>query len=217
MAVIRDANEEARHRLCLQLREGGITDERIINAFWRTPRHAFIEPALRFRAYEDVTLPIGFQQTLSRPSVVAHQLQQALDVVEKPRYVLEIGTGSGFQTALLTHLCLRVYSVERIAGLQQKVDQRMRQCGLRNFRLRHGDGLQGWAEHGPFDLIIAAACASDVPAAWIDQQAPGGVLMMPVVDGNTQSMLKIHKRQDDELVRQVTAQASFVPCLPGTV
>ncbi|QGG81276.1 protein-L-isoaspartate(D-aspartate) O-methyltransferase [Litorivicinus lipolyticus] len=213
----RDANTEARHRLVGLLQEQGITNQRVLNAFWQVPRHQFIEPALQFRAYEDVTLPIGFQQTLSRPSVVAFQLQRALSRVPKPRFILEIGSGSGYQTALLTHLCLRVYSVERIAGLHQCVDQRLRGLGQRNFRLRHGDGFDGWAQHGPFEVIIAAACAPQVPEAWLEQLAPGGVMLMPIEQSTGQAMLEVHKTDDGEVHQMIVNEASFVPCLPGKV
>ena len=217
MALSRDANTEARHRLVGQLQEQGIDNLRVLDAFWQVPRHQFIEPALQFRAYEDVTLPIGFQQTLSRPSVVAFQLQRALARVPTPRFVLEIGSGSGYQTALLTHLCLRVYSVERIAGLYQQVDERLRRLGQRNFRLRHGDGFEGWAQHAPYSVIIAAACAPDVPQAWIDQLAPGGVMLMPVEQGQSQAMLEVHKDLEGNLNSMIVNDASFVPCLPGKV
>ncbi|MGB0965633.1 MAG: protein-L-isoaspartate(D-aspartate) O-methyltransferase [Litorivicinus sp.] len=209
----RDANTEARHRLVLALKTQGC-DERVAEAFWQVKRHHYIEPALAFRAYEDVTLPIGFQQTLSRPSVVAHQLSEMVKQRKRLRYVLEIGTGSGYQTALLTRLCTRVYSVERLGGLHQIAAQRLGAEGYRNYRLRLGDGFEGWPQAGPFDAIIAAASPKQVPQTWIDQLAVGGVLIMPLDLGHRQIMIRVDKTAEGIEQTQI-AEASFVPCLPG--
>ena len=213
MAVIRDANSEARHRLCQKLESQG-NDPRVVEAFWKVARHHFIEPALAFRAYEDVTLPIGYQQTLSRPSVVAHQLTQLLKDRDRLRFVLEIGTGSGYQTALLTHLCTRVYSVERIEGLHKIASHRLSGLGQRNFRLRLGDGFEGWSGVGRYDGIVAAASPGHVPEAWLEQLSPEGVLVMPLDLGNAQRMIRVDNHTDGVKTTDL-ATASFVPCLSG--
>lgn len=213
MSLSRDANSEARLRLVQQLERQGV-DERVQEAFWKVPRHHFIEPALAFRAYEDVTLPIGHQQTLSRPSVVAHQLTQLLLNRQRLRFVLEVGTGSGYQTALLTHLCTRVYSVERISDLHQLASQRMAGQAKRNYRLRLGDGFQGWPDGPGFDAIVAAASPAEIPEVWVDQLAPGGVLILPLDTGRGQVMTRVDKT-DEGVVQKALGEASFVPCLAG--
>lgn len=213
MSLSRDANSEARLRLVQQLDQRG-ADERVQEAFWKVPRHHFIEPALAFRAYEDVTLPIGHQQTLSRPSVVAHQLSQLLLGRKRLRFVLEVGTGSGYQTALLTHLCTRVYSIERIRDLHEIAAQRMAAQPKRNFRLRLGDGFEGWPDGPGFDAIVAAASPTQVPQTWIDQLAPGGVLILPLDTGRSQVMTRVDKT-DDGVIQTPLGDASFVPCLQG--
>ena len=215
MALSRDANTEARHRLVGGLL-GQQVDPRVADAFWQVKRHHFIEPALAFRAYEDVTLPIGHQQTLSRPSVVARQLTEILRGRKRLRYVLEVGTGSGYQTALLTHLCTRVYSIERIRGLHDIAEPRLASAGNRNYRLRVGDGFKGWAEAGPFDAIVAAAAPAAVPQAWIDQLAMGGCLILPLARGAGQRMVRVDKTEDG-IVQTDLTEASFVPCLRGVV
>lgn len=211
-----DANTEARQRMVGELLAQGVNDPRILNAFWEVPRHQFVEPALRFRAYDDVTLPIGYQQTLSRPSVVAHQLSRAIRGLEAPYKVLEIGTGSGYQTALLTHLCTRVYSIERIQSLHSVASERLKALSKRNYRLRHGDGFQGWAEQGPFDLIVAAASPEELPALWLDQLSPQGRLLSPIGAPGSQRMVCAY-RGDEDWVFEDVSDASFVPCLPGAV
>ena len=213
MQLSRDANTEARHRMVLQLQAQGC-DERVAQAFWQVKRHHYIEPALAFRAYEDVTLPIGHQQTLSRPSVVAHQLTQMLQGRKRLRYVLEVGTGSGYQTALLARLCTRVYSIERVRELQTIATHRLADDEHRNYRLLLGDGFEGWPQAGPFDAIIAAASPSEVPKTWVDQLAVGGVLIMPLDLGDRQIMIRVDKT-DEGVVQTELAPASFVPCLPG--
>lgn len=215
MALSRDANSEARHRMVGHLLGQGV-DPRVADAFWQVKRHHFIEPALAFRAYEDVTLPIGHQQTLSRPSVVARQLTEILKGRKRLRYVLEIGTGSGYQTALLTHLCTRVYSVERIRGLHDIAGPRLHNAGNRNYRLRLGDGFLGWPEAGPFDAIVAAAAPGEVPQAWIDQLAPEGCLILPLAKQGAQRMVRVDKTEAGAIQTELS-EASFVPCLRGTV
>lgn len=216
MAVSRDANTEARERLVGELLGQGVSDPRVLDAFWAVPRHLFVDAPLRFRAYDDVTLPIGFNQTLSRPSVVGRQLTRALRGVPSLYKVLEIGTGSGYQTALLTHLCTRVYSIERIQSLHARATERLAQIPQKNYRLRHGDGFQGWAEQGPFDLIVAAASPEGVPQTWLDQLSPEGRLLAPIGPAGQQRMICAY-RSDGDWVFEDVAEASFVPCLPGAV
>jgi len=177
------------------------------------PRHIFIDEALAHRAYEDTALPIGHGQTISQPFIVALMTQTLLNV---PRArVLEIGTGSGYQTAVLAALVERVYTVERIAPLLDRARDRFRALKLRNVRTKYDDGNMGWADQGPFDGIIVTAAARTVPDALIEQLAPGGRLVIPVGDDRTQE-LKVIDRGDDGIRQESLEYVRFVPLLRGT-
>jgi len=179
-------SQRTRERLIQRLVDQGIDNHQVLDVIRTTPRHLFLDEAMAHRAYEDVALPIGFQQTLSQPYIVARMTELLLEG-GAPERVLEIGTGSGYQTAILAQLVDEVYSVERIKPLQQKARQRIRQLKLRNVQMNHADGGMGWAERGPFDGILAAAAPESIPQELLQQLAPGGRLVIPV-GGETQHL-----------------------------
>lgn len=204
-----------RERLVSRLMEQGIQDLAVLDVIRRTPRHLFLDEALAHRAYEDTALPIGQGQTLSQPYVVA-RMSEVLLAAGPLRRVLEIGTGSGYQTAVLAQLVERVWSVERIKPLQDKARQRMELLKLYNVQFRFGDGMQGWADYGPYDGILAAAAPMGVPQPLLDQLALGGRLVLPVGRGEVQDLLLI-TRTDTGFDRQVLEQVRFVPMLSGVI
>ena len=179
-----------------------------------TPRHLFLDEAMAHRAYEDVALPIGFQQTLSQPYVVARMTELLLAAGPRCR-VLEIGTGSGYQTAVLAQLVEEVYSVERIRPLQQKARQRMRKLKLRNVHMNHADGGMGWEERGPFDGILATAAPERIPEELLRQLAPQGRLVIPV--GGDSQHLQVVTRTAEGYETEIVEAVNFVPLRPGTV
>ena len=208
-------SQRTRERLISRLREQGITDDSVLDVLGRTPRHIFLDEALSHRAYEDSALPIGYQQTLSQPYIVALMTQLILSAGPRKR-VLEIGTGSGYQTAVLAQLVERVYSVERILPLQSKARERMRTLGLSNVHMKHADGGLGWEERGPYDAVIVTAAPASVPAPLVAQLGDGGLLVIPVGDGRKQE-LKLFKKNDDALEEISVTPVMFVPLLEGTV
>lgn len=207
-------SQRTRERLIQRLVEQGITDNAVLDVIRMTPRHLFLDEAMAHRAYEDVALPIGFQQTLSQPYIVARMTELLLAEGGRSR-VLEIGTGSGYQTAVLAQLVEEVYSVERIKPLQQKARQRMRQLKLRNVHMNHADGTLGWAERGPFDGIVATAAPEHIPGELLEQLAIGGRLIIPV-GGDTQH-LHVVTRTNEGYEKEVVESVFFVPLRPGTV
>jgi protein-L-isoaspartate(D-aspartate) O-methyltransferase len=172
-----------------------------------------VDEALAHRAYEDTALPIGYGQTLSQPYIVARMTELLLR--HEPGRVLELGTGSGYQTAVLAQLVREVYSVERIKPLQDKARERLRQLGLRNVMLKHADGGMGWPEQGPFDGILVTAAPNDVPAALLEQLADNGVLIAPV--GESSQVLVEVVRRGDRYERRELEPVMFVPLLGGVV
>jgi protein-L-isoaspartate(D-aspartate) O-methyltransferase len=207
-------SQRTRERLIQRLVDQGISNQAVLDVIRSTPRHLFLDEAMAHRAYEDVALPIGFQQTLSQPYIVARMTELLLADGPRER-VLEIGTGSGYQSAVLAQLVGEVYSVERIKPLQQKARQRLRQLKLRNVHMIHADGGLGWAERGPFDGIMATAAPERIPEDLLQQLAPGGRLIIPV-GGNTQHLqvvVRTHGGFETEIVEAVR----FVPLRPGTV
>jgi protein-L-isoaspartate(D-aspartate) O-methyltransferase len=204
-------SQRARDRLVERLRgEGGIKDERVLTALRTVPRHLFIDEASR--AYEDTALPIGNGQTISQPWVVA-RMTEALIEHGAPKRVLEIGTGSGYQAAVLAVLGLEVYTVERIEELLRIARRRFRNLGL-NLRTRHDDGRLGWAEHAPYDAILVTAAGSMLDAALLDQLAEGGTLVAPVGEPGMQDLLRFRKTPEGVL-RENLGKVAFVPLLPG--
>ena len=205
-------SQRTRDRLVARLREQGIVDEKVLGQIASLPRHIFIDEALAHRAYEDTSLPIGHSQTISQPFIVA--LMTAL-LTEVPRAkVLEVGTGSGYQTALLARLCERVLSIERIAALMPKARERLSALSVRNIQMRHGDGYAGWPEHGPFDGILVTAAPPELPQQLLEQLAIGGRLIVPVGDGNEQD-LRVIDRTEDGFIENVHDRVKFVPLLGG--
>ncbi|WP_298191052.1 protein-L-isoaspartate(D-aspartate) O-methyltransferase [uncultured Pseudomonas sp.] len=206
-------SQRTRERLIQRLYEEGLSNAHVLEAIRRTPRHLFVDEALAHRAYEDTALPIGSNQTISQPYIVARmsELLLAAGPLDK---VLEIGTGSGYQTAILSQLVERVFSVERIQSLQDKAKERLVQLNLRNVVFRWGDGWEGWNALGPYNGIIVTAAASNVPQALLDQLAPGGRLVIPVGAGDEQELLLI-VREEHGFSRHVLDAVRFVPLLNG--
>ena len=206
-------SQRARDRLVERLRsEGGIKDERVLTALRTVPRHLFIDEALASRAYEDTALPIGNGQTISQPWVVA-RMTEALIEHGAPKRVLEIGTGSGYQAAVLATLGLEVYTVERIEELLRVARRRFRNLGL-NLRTKHDDGRLGWPEHAPFDAILVTAAGAALDPSLLDQLADGGTLVAPVGEPGMQDLLRIRKTPEGVL-RENLGKVAFVPLLPG--
>lgn len=170
-----------RQRLVQRLMEQGITAISVLDAIRDTPRHFFVDEALAHRAYEDTALPIGWNQTLSQPYIVARMTELVL-ACGRPEKVLEIGSGSGYQTAILSQLVGEVYAMERIKGLADRSRKRFRELRLRNVQLRLADGLGGWPDKGPFDVILSAAAPEQVPLGLLEQLVMGGRLVLPVGD-----------------------------------
>ena len=206
-------SQRTRERLIQRLYEEGLSNAHVLETIRRTPRHLFVDEALAHRAYEDTALPIGSNQTISQPYMVARmsELLLAAGPLDK---VLEIGTGSGYQTAILAQLVERVFSVERIQNLQEKAKERLVELNLRNVVFRWGDGWEGWNALGPYNGIIVTAAAANVPQALLDQLAPGGRLVIPVGAGDVQELLLI-VREEDGFSRHVLDAVRFVPLLNG--
>jgi len=208
-------SQRTRDRLVARLRDAGVQHERVLSVMAETPRHLFIDEALAHRAYEDTALPIGHQQTISQPYIVARMTEE-LHAGRTLDRVLEIGTGCGYQTAVLSAVAGQVYSIERIAPLLDRARTRLRELRLRNVFLRHGDGFLGWPEKGPFDGILVAAAPRGVPEALVEQLAPGGRLVIPVGDGEEQELV-LMERGEEGVERRVLERVRFVPLLGGTV
>lgn len=203
----------ARKRLLELLAHKGITNRKVLRAIANTPRHLFLEPALQHRAYEDTALPIGQNQTISQPYIVA-LMSQAAFASSKVESVLEVGTGCGYQTAVLAQLAKRVCTIERIGSLQQGAEQRLRQLGFRNIEYRHGDGFVGWKDRAPFDAIIVTAGAAETPKMLLAQLSLGGRLVIPVGPQGNQQLLAIRKT-GNTWVEENLAPVRFVPLLRG--
>lgn len=206
-------SRRTRLRLIQRLREAGIQDERVLAVMGDVPRHIFLDEALSHRAYEDTSLPIGYSQTLSQPYIVARMTEILMQ--HNPTRVLELGTGSGYQTAILAHLVDLVFSVERIKPLQDRARDRLRQLNLRNTLLKHADGGMGWPEKGPFDGIMLTAAPKDVPAELKVQLADGGVIVAPVGESE-QTLVKMVRRGDSFETTRIEA-VNFVPLLGGVI
>ncbi len=208
--------DRARARLAGRLEAAGIADARVLDALRAVPRHRFVDEALASRAYDETALPIGHGQTISHPLTVA-RMSEALCAGGRPARVLEVGTGSGYQTAMLAHLCEVVYSVERNEALLGLARVRLRKLGLRNVRLKHTDGGWGWPEQAPFEGILVAAAPDTVPEALIEQLAPGGRMIIPLGAGDVQELALFLRRTDGRIERRVLDRARFVPMRSGVV
>ncbi len=205
-------SQRTRNRLVQRLRDAGIINEEVLNVIATTPRHLFIDEALAHRAYEDNALPIGNGQTISQPYTVARMTESLLAGGPLSR-VLEIGTGSGYQTAILSPLVKTLYSVERIEPLHIKAVERLETLGYGNVHLALSDGSWGWPEHGPYDGILAAAAPEDVPPSLLEQLADGGRMVLPI--GGEEQKLILITRRGDHFTRKTLEAAKFVPFLPG--
>ena len=204
----------ARARMVERVREMGVRDEKVLNALLQVPRHVFVEEALASRAYEDTALPLGFQQTISQPFIVARMAEILREGREMGK-TLEIGAGCGYQAAVLSHLCTDVYAVERIRPLLDRARENLRHLRLPNVRLKYADGMLGLPEAAPFDTIISAAAAADgVPEALKAQLAPGGRALVPV--GGRQQYLILVERQGRQFRETRLDAVRFVPLLGGT-
>ncbi len=202
-----------RTRLVDRLRAGGIQDETVLGVIASTPRHIFVDEALSHRAYEDTALPIGFNQTISQPYIVA-RMTEILFAEGPLESVLEVGTGSGYQTAILAQMATRVFSVERIKALLEKARDRLRALNLRNVMIKHADGGMGWPDKGPFDGILVTASPRVVPAELLDQLKPGGRLVIPVGEDQAQRLILV-RRTEDGFEEEFIEEVRFVPLLGG--
>ena len=207
-------SQRARDRLATSLKEGGIVDARVIDVIRNTPRHHFIDQALHSRAYENTALPIGHGQTISQPWVVA-RMTEALLEFGTPHKVLEIGTGSGYQAAILSALVPQVFTVERIEELLRQARRRFRQLGLTNLRSRYDDGKLGWPDEAPFDAIILTAAGDTIPTRILDQLSPTGVLVAPVGSPSRQTLIRMRGDGQGDFVQEELGAVSFVPLLGG--
>lgn len=207
-------SQRTRERLLDRLRGQGISDLRVLEAIRSVPRHIFIEEALSSRAYEDSALPIGYAQTISQPFIVA-LMTQALLAGGPVRRVLEIGTGCGYQSAVLAAVVDDVFTIERIEPLFKDARRRLTKLGLRNVRFLLGDGSNGWAEHAPYDGIIVTAAPATVPQKLLDQLAPEGRLVIPV-GGPTMQELRLIRRTNGEYTDERLELVNFVPLVVGS-
>ena len=204
-------SSRTRDRLVQRLRDEGIRDEEVLEVIRSLPRHLFVDEALASRAYENTALPIGFGQTISQPYIVA-RMTQALRAGGRLRKVLEVGTGCGYQAAVLAKLVDEVYSVERIEPLAKRARRTLARIHLRNVHVKLSDGSWGWPEHAPYDGILVAAAPADVPAPLLEQLAPGARLVIPVGDANGQELLVV-QRTDSGFARERLELVNFVPLI----
>ncbi|HUN73423.1 MAG TPA: protein-L-isoaspartate(D-aspartate) O-methyltransferase [Steroidobacteraceae bacterium] len=204
-----------RDRLVQRLREQGISNLAVLERIRNVPRHIFMDEALSSRAYEDTALPIGFGQTISQPYIVARMTEALLEGPPLSN-VLEVGTGCGYQTAVLAPLVGKLYTVERIEPLIERARQRIKELGLRNVRFRHGDGSAGWKSHAPYDGILVSAAPLTIPDLLLQQLSMGGRLIVPVGAEGEQELVRL-TRKEQRLERQSLGAVSFVPLLGGTL
>ena len=210
-------SQRTRERLLTRLMEQGISNMEVLDVIRSTPRHIFLDEALSHRAYEDVALPIGFNQTISQPYVVAFMTEKL--EVEEHHKVLEIGTGSGYQAAVLSKLCSHVYTIERYRELQKVADAHFEELGIDNISTIIGDGWIGWPPQAPFDRIIVTAAAPEVPEALVDQLKVGGRMIIPIGENrDSQSLIQVDKfGEDDEFTERSLLPVRFVPLVKGRV
>jgi protein-L-isoaspartate(D-aspartate) O-methyltransferase len=204
-----------RDRLVQRLREQGVANLAVLDRVRNVPRHIFVDEALGSRAYEDTALPIGFGQTISQPYIVARMTEALLESGANDN-VLEVGTGCGYQTAILAPLVTRLQTIERIGPLLARARLRLKELGIRNVRFRHGDGTLGWKTHAPFDAILVAAAPLTVPEALIRQLKVGGRLLVPIGPEGQQELVRFTRREQ-RVERESLGNVAFVPLLGGTV
>jgi protein-L-isoaspartate(D-aspartate) O-methyltransferase len=211
--MVPDHRAESLMRLMLSLRQAGVMDKRVLSAMESVPRDLFVDRAFKDRAWEDIALPIACGQTISQPSVVA-VMTEALAITPRCK-VLEVGAGSGYQTAILARLARRVYAIERHRPLAREARQRLETLGITNVTMRAGDGTRGWPEQAPFDRILCAAAADDTPRVLLDQLRPGGIMVLPVGQSDeVQQLIRIEKTEDGLDYRELS-DVLFVPLLEG--
>jgi protein-L-isoaspartate(D-aspartate) O-methyltransferase len=208
-------SRRTRERMIGRLKEQGISNPAVLKVMLETPRHIFVEEAFASRAYEDTALPIGFGQTISQPYIVARMTELLLEKGPLDK-VLEVGTGSGYQTAVLARLAKRVHSVERIYPLQQRARRCLQDLQLRNVRLKHTDGGWGWDEYAPYDGIIVTAAPPELPEPLLEQMARRSVLLIPVGNGREQILQRVIRTEVGYQVEEIEP-VNFVPFLPGVV
>jgi protein-L-isoaspartate(D-aspartate) O-methyltransferase len=208
-------SQRTRDRLIARLMDKGIKNTHVLEVIANTPRHLFVDEALSHKAYEDTALPIGYGQTISQPYTVAKMTEILLEAGELDN-VLEIGTGCGYQTVVLSQLVRRVYSVERIAPLQKKAKERMQLLRVNNVRFQHSDGNWGWPDEGPYDAILSCAAPETIPMELVSQLKMGGRLLMPVGPDGKQ-MLHLLIREEDGVIKKIIEPVNFVPMLSGTL
>ena len=208
-------SRRTRERLVNRLREKGIANEQVLDVISNTPRHLFVDEAIASRAYEDTALPIGHGQTISQPYIVARMTELLLPDGEAPGKVLEVGTGCGYQTAILSRMVGKVYTVERIKALLLQARTRFRQLRLRNIQARHTDGGWGWEQYGPYEGIIVTAAPEKVPQSLLEQLDIGGRLVIPVGRQGDTQILSVIIRTEAGYEREDFEAVSFVPLLGG--
>jgi protein-L-isoaspartate(D-aspartate) O-methyltransferase len=214
LAGIGMTSARTRDRLVQRLREQGIRSPEVLDRIRNVPRHIFVDEALSSRAYEDTALPIGHGQTISQPYIVARMTEALLE--GGPLFnVLEVGTGCGYQTAVLAPLVDKLYSIERIEPLLKRAKERIRELGVKNVRFRHGDGYRGWPTHAPYDGMLVAAAPLRVPDALLEQLKVGGRLIVPVGPEGAQELVRFTRREQ-KIERQNLGPVAFVPLLEGT-
>jgi protein-L-isoaspartate(D-aspartate) O-methyltransferase len=213
MAGIGMTSARTRDRLVQRLREQGISNLAVLDRIRNTPRHIFVDEALGSRAYEDTALPIGFGQTISQPYIVARMTEALLEGGPLGT-VLEVGTGCGYQSAVLAPLVERLYTIERIGALIERAKERLKELEIRNVKFHHGDGTQGWKSQAPFDGILVAAAPLAVPPALLKQLAPGGRLIVPVGTEGKQELMR-YTRREQGVTRESLGRVAFVPLLGG--
>lgn len=207
-------SQRTRGRLIERLKSQGITNTRVLSVIRDTPRHLFVDEALASRAYEDSALPIGFSQTISQPYIVARMTELLLSDGIKIERVLEVGTGCGYQTSILSQLVARVYTVERIEGLLKQAQKRFRLLKLKNIHSRHSDGAWGWKSEAPYDGILVTAAPESIPEALLQQLAAGGRLIIPIGEYRRQELVTVN-RTENGFEKTVHEPVSFVPFLAG--
>lgn len=208
-------SRRTRERLVARLKEQGIRHPDVLRIMLETPRHLFVEEALASRAYEDTALPIGFNQTISQPYIVARMTELLFEAGPLDK-VLEVGTGSGYQTAILAQLAKRVHSVERIYPLQQRARRCLQALHLRNVRLKHSDGGWGWEEYAPYDGILATAAPGEIPETLLSQMARRSVMVIPVGKEGTQVLMRVIRSEVGFEVEEIEP-VNFVPFVPGII
>ena len=213
--------QRARKALVEEISSKGISDLRVLEAFLNTPRHLFIDGAFSSRAYQDMSLPIGYHQTISQPFVVARMIELILkgNIFDKAPLgtILEIGTGCGYQTAILSNFCRKVFSIERISPLAERAKNNLKSAGVKNFLIRCADGSLGWPTFKKFDAIICSAVSSNIPEPLVKQLEVSGKLICPIGNEKDQNLILVEKKSRTEITKKVLDSVLFVPMLSGIV